>query len=103
MHSADSPGAVAELSPPAARRRWRDLRRSTRLCVLGLSLLLLTVFLELAFRGYWQAAKKVPAFRTGRIWESYFAELADVNLAQAPTTHADGTFDVLVLGASVWH
>jgi hypothetical protein len=97
--------ACLEPAPPAApkKRTWKQLRWSTRICLLLTRLLILVVFLEVASRVYWLVAKKVPTFHTNRIINSFFPELAEANVAEAPHDQADGVLDVLVLGPSVWN
>ena len=89
------------ISPPAPRapRRWRDLRRSVKLCVLAFVSLLMFGGLEVASRVYWKKKRGVPANRPELIWRSFFRELYDIDTL-APY-HGDDTFDVLLLGGSV--
>lgn len=82
---------------------WRQLRWSTRVCVLATKLLVLVLLLELACRVYWTTAKGVPFLQPGHIIHSFFPELKEGKLDEAPRDHGDGTLDVLVLGPSVWY
>lgn len=100
--------AVAEApsaAPPRASLRpaWRQLRWSTRLCLMLTRLLLLVLMLEVASRLFWAIAKGVPAFHTDQIFTSFFQEFTESNVAEAPTDQKDSTLDVLVLGPSVWY
>ncbi|MGE3806243.1 MAG: hypothetical protein AB7K24_16365, partial [Gemmataceae bacterium] len=51
------------------RRRWRELRWSTRLCLLATLALVLVVTCEVLARGYWQIAKHVPIHRSDLLWQ----------------------------------
>ncbi|MFO0966586.1 MAG: SGNH/GDSL hydrolase family protein [Gemmataceae bacterium] len=101
-----SSSAVLDGPPPAAvpqKPAWKKLRRSTRICLLLTRLLILTILLELGSRVYWLIAKGVPAFHTSQIVHSFFPELKEGKLDEAPRDQKDGTLDVLVLGPSVWY
>ncbi len=88
---------------PRAPRRWRDLRRSVKLCVLGFVGLLLFAGLEVASRVYWKAAKGVPPNHPDQIWRSFFRELNEAHIDAVAPFHGDDTYDVLLLGGSVFH
>ncbi|MGE3806242.1 MAG: SGNH/GDSL hydrolase family protein [Gemmataceae bacterium] len=83
--------------------RWRELRWKTRLCLLGTLALILAVGCECIARGYWLIAKGIPLLRGDQLWRVHFPEFAEANIAEAPSTHDDDHFDVLVLAASVWN
>jgi hypothetical protein len=98
--------AVREAPTPETmiqRPGWRKLRLSTRICLIFTCLFILTILLELASRAYWSIAKGVPAFGTGNIIHSFFPELREGRLDEAPPDQNDDTLDVLVLGPSVWY
>jgi hypothetical protein len=78
------------------------LRRSTRWAVLGLLTLFLFGALEVAARGYWRIIRKLPPEREG-LWRGFFPEWGMSGIDRVASYHGDGTFDVLILGASVVH
>ncbi|MBI1913992.1 MAG: SGNH/GDSL hydrolase family protein [Planctomycetes bacterium] len=86
-------------SPP----RWRDLHRGTRLCLLTTFLLIPTLLLEVSVRLYWALSKGIPALHTEQIWDTFYPEMKESGVAAAPEDRAAGSFDVLILGASVFH
>src|SRR5437762_2528993 len=87
-------------SPPP---RWRDLRWGTRLCLLATFLLIPTLLLEGSVRLYWALSKGIPALHTEQIWDTFYPEIRESGVAAAPENRDDGFFDVLILGASVFH
>jgi lysophospholipase L1-like esterase len=95
----------SENAPAEAGKRncWKQLRWSTRICLVLTRILILVVLLEVASRAYWTVGKKVPAFHTGQISNSFFPQLVESNVDQAPCDQNDGVLDVLVLGPSVWY
>jgi hypothetical protein len=93
------PPVPNSLPPRKAARRWRDLRGSTRIVVLLLIALLLSVSSEVLSRTYWALAKGVPFFHSERIWDAFFPET--VALRTGPQTRDDHTYRVLLLGGSV--
>jgi hypothetical protein len=85
--------------------RWRHLRLSRKVCVLGLALLVLLAGLEGIARLYWWRIKKVPwqSLGTEAIWRTTYIEIASSGIDDVAPHHGDNTFDVLILGASVVH
>jgi hypothetical protein len=93
-------------APPAAPRapvRWRDLRRSQKLIVLGLGMLLLLAGLEAISRVYWWQSKGVRVVTNEAIFRSTFHEIATSGIDEVAPYHGDDSYDVLLLGASVLH
>jgi GDSL-like lipase/acylhydrolase family protein len=90
---------------PLPRRsvRWRNLRRSQKLCVVGLALLLLVLGLEGVARLYWWRVKGLTNISPEAIWRTTYTEVADSGIDRVAAYHGDKTFDVLLLGASVLH
>ncbi|MCE9534053.1 MAG: hypothetical protein K8T89_23490 [Planctomycetes bacterium] len=79
---------------------WQQLRKRTRVVLIG-TLLLGTLFvLELGARFFWAAKKQVPFFGTSQIWKTFYPEWNLSNIEASPTTRDDEFFDVLILGAS---
>lgn len=93
------------LASPAPRRRlrWRQLRLSLRLCVLGLALLFLVAGLEGIARFYWWRVKGVARVGNEAIWRTTYTEVATSGLDSVAAYHGDRSFDVLLLGGSVLH
>jgi hypothetical protein len=94
---------LANRTGQRAPRRWRDLHWSTKLCLLATGLGLLLAGAEVSARLYWMLGRKTPFFGTQRIWRTYFPEVAESLVDQAPAARRDAPFAVLVLGPSVWH
>jgi hypothetical protein len=90
---------------PLARQpaRWRNLRRSQKLCVVGLALLLLVLGLEGVARLYWWRVKGVTRLSAEAIWRTTYVELTPSGIDGVAPYHGDKSFDVLLLGASVLH
>jgi hypothetical protein len=85
------------------RFRWRDLRWTTRCCLLLVPCLVLVVGLEIGARLYWKLSHNVPFFHSDRLWFAFYPEWKASGVDDAPRSRDDGIFDVLVLGGSVWH
>jgi hypothetical protein len=88
---------------PRRRARWKDLRTSQKLCVVGLALLMLLAGLEGIARLYWWRVKKVARLSPEAIWRTTYGEVASSGIDDVAPYHGDDTFDVLLLGASVLH
>jgi hypothetical protein len=88
---------------PPRRVRWRNLRRSQKLCVLGLVVVLLVLGLEGLARLYWWRVKGVAKLSPEAIWRTTYTEVASSGIDRVAPYHGDKTFDVLLLGASVLH
>jgi hypothetical protein len=83
------------------RMCWGQLRLSTKLCYLLLLLLLLTGFLELGSRVYWAVCQGARGAGAEAIRRTFYPEMATSRVDQVAPGHADGSFDVLLLGGSV--
>lgn len=84
-------------------KRWRDLRRSTRLALLATALLSVLLSLEVASRLYCWRALGVTPLSTGRLWNYHFPEFDESAIEQAAPVDPDGAYRVLILGPSVWY
>jgi hypothetical protein len=83
------------------RLRWGQLRVSTKLCFLGLLLLLLAGCAEIVSRIYWSACQGARGAGAGAIRRTFYPEMATSGIDQVASGHADDSFDVLLLGGSV--
>jgi GDSL-like Lipase/Acylhydrolase family len=83
------------------RLRWGELRLSTKLCFLGLLLLLLVGGAEIASRIYWSACQGARGAGAAAIWRTFYPEMATSGIDQVAAGHAADSFDVLLLGGSV--
>jgi GDSL-like Lipase/Acylhydrolase family len=96
--------AMTSPLPPAQRRiTWRQLRLTTKLCLVALFLLLLTGGLEVIARLYWWRVKHVFPITPEAVWRTTYHEVATSGIDGVAPNHGDGTFDVLLLGGSVLH
>jgi hypothetical protein len=96
---------MSTLTPPneSRRIRWRELRLATKLLFVAFVSLLMTCCLEAGARIYWWRAKGVARITPEAIWRTTYQELADSGIDEVAPYHADGSFDVLLLGGSVMH
>jgi lysophospholipase L1-like esterase len=97
---------LSAATPPAARPRrlrWRDLRRSVKVCVLLFVGLVFAGILELGSRVYWKTVKGVAPVRAEAIFRSFYDELDEQHIDAVAPYHGDDSFDVLILGGSVVH
>jgi hypothetical protein len=86
---------------PRMHTRWRQLRLSRKVCIVGLALLLLLAGLEGIARLYWWRAKGVLRLGREAIWRTTYPEVAASGIDSVAPYHGDRSFDVLLLGASV--
>jgi hypothetical protein len=82
------------------KRRWHDLRPTTRLVVILAMVLAGAVGLEVFARVYW-LSRGVPICHAERIWHTFYPEALASGVETATITRDDDTYDVLLLGGSV--
>ncbi len=87
----------------AAPLRWRDLRRSVKICVVAFVALLVAGVLEVGSRIYWRAVKDVATVRHDAIFRTFYPEMDEAHIDAVAPYHGDDTYEVLLLGGSVLH
>jgi hypothetical protein len=95
--------ATVPPTAPPRRLRFRDLRRSVKVCVLLFIGVVFAGILELASRVYWKTVKGIAPVRAEAIFRTFYDELNEANIHSVAPYHGDDTFDVLLLGGSVLH
>jgi len=93
-------------SRPAGRRRsrrWIHLpaSRPRQVAFVGVYLLFCLALVLVGSRLFWKVRADVPLTETAFIWDCFYPEIRRSKVEQASTRHADGYFDVLLLGGSV--
>jgi hypothetical protein len=92
-----------ETVPGRARLRWRQLRWSTRLCLVAFVVLLLGAGLELMSRLWWRTSRGVRRLDVEAVYRANYPEIEASGIDAMPPSHSDGRFEVLLLGGSVLH
>ena len=95
-----SPATPQTDNTPRPRLRWKQLRPSSKVCVLLLIGLVFIGVLEVGARFYWKSVKGVEPGQSEAIFRSFYDELDEAHIDAVAPYHGDNTFDVLILGGS---